>query len=75
MMQVPAEGITTFMKDENTNAGVRITVLIISSPILLLCYVAIPFFLIWMWVMQFVFNCFAYASSLGKSGWSTYIFK
>lgn len=75
MMQVPGEGINTFMKDETINAGVRITVLIISFPVLFLCFVTIPFFLICMWVMQFMFNCFAYVASLGKSGWSTYKFK
>ncbi len=71
LMQVPAEGLNAFIKDENISPAVRITRILVAYPVAALVYIVSPFLQIILWLMQFFYNCFAYITSLGESGWVT----
>ena len=74
-MQIPSEGIYSLAKDEKLNPLIRVVLLTIAYPIVFMCLVVLPFFQMFLWIMQFLFNCFAYLTSLGKSGWSKFTYK
>jgi len=45
--------------------------MLVAYPIAAMVYIVSPLLQIVLWLLQFFFNAFAYATSLGKSGWVT----
>ncbi len=70
-VQVPAEGLNSFIKNESVSPAVRVTRMILASPVAGVLFVISPFFQATLWLMQFFFNCFAFLTSFGKSSWTT----
>ena len=58
-----------FVKDEKRSPLVRTAMLMVASPISIFRYVFVPFFTMFIYIFNFLFNAFAYIVSLGQSGW------
>ena len=75
MFQIVGVETKKFIHDEKLPSGVRCIFMLVCSPIMYLTYVVLPFFYMIYWMIDFCFNCLAYITSLGKSGWKEITFE
>ena len=69
LLQVVGDETREYIKNSELPASVRCVVMLIVSPIIYVKFVALPFLYMPFWVVRFFYNCVAFATSLGKSGW------
>ena len=75
MFQIVGVEAKLFIKDEAIPSGVRCIFMLICSPIIYLIYIVLPFFYMIFWMIDFAYNCLAYITSLGESGWEEISFE
>ncbi|MDE6597475.1 MAG: hypothetical protein K2K60_02420 [Clostridia bacterium] len=69
LFQTTGDELDKFVRDENKPTLLRCVMLVTVLPITYLRYIVVPFLYLPYWLTKFLFNCFAYITSLGKSGW------
>ena len=75
MFQSIGEEYENFIKDEERSALVRVAFMCLGFPLHMINFVCPAFMIMVVWIMDFIFNCFAFITSLGKSGWKTIIYR
>ena len=75
LLQIVGEECKLFIKNERFSSSVRCVFMLICAPIMYMTFVALPFMYMPLWANNFFFNCFAYITSLGKSGWKEPVFE
>ncbi|MBR2480536.1 MAG: hypothetical protein IKM01_04795 [Clostridia bacterium] len=74
MVQSVGAEYEKFIKDEERSALVRVAFMCLGYPLYMINFIYPAFMIIGVWLIDFIFNCFAFITSLGKSGWKTIIY-
>lgn len=69
MLQTVGNALHLFVSNEERSGVARAAMLFICYPVASIRYCVVPFMFIGLFIQNFLFNCFVYAVSLGKSKW------
>lgn len=73
-MQIAADELDSFIKDENRPESIRCTMLIIAYPMTIFRYCCVPFMYVGYFYVHFFYNVFACMTGVGACKWTGIIY-